>query len=163
MREARKRFVETEVGTRHELTYSYGGIAFIWPEKAEAVRMVTLSALDGSVPVLDTTNGGGWSRERLLIPIPQEVEWDLEPFTVWCRSFLGDIPMMGRPTRVLLLEAPDNDKPLEEFKGDEVVQGSMMLLADADEVYIFREDKAVAWKHRDKFQEDVHVAVQRRT
>lgn len=67
-----------------------------------------------------------------------------------------------RPLRVLLLEAPEGAEPAEVEPG-EAVQGSMELLADADEAYVFRGDRVVALKHRDREPEDVHVAIQRRS
>lgn len=68
-----------------------------------------------------------------------------------------------RPRRVLILEAPDDDFDLTEgLELGEVVMGSMSLVADADEVFVFRGDKAVAGKHRDNANDDVNVAIQRR-
>jgi hypothetical protein len=68
-----------------------------------------------------------------------------------------------RPRRILLLEARDDDTPLDEIKPLDAVQGSVELVADADEAFVFRGDKAVVLKHRDRAPEDVHVAIQRRS
>lgn len=68
----------------------------------------------------------------------------------------------GRQQRILIVEA---EHPAE--MNVNAVQGSMTLLADADEAYAFSGDKAVCLKHRefdvgaDAFQ--VAVAIQRRT
>lgn len=52
--------------------------------------------------------------------------------------------------RVLILEAPPSDEPIGNIYGQDVVQGSLSLFADADEVYVFRGDEANCVKHRDE-------------
>lgn len=67
-----------------------------------------------------------------------------------------------RPRRVLIVEAPGDEFAVgEAFKLGDVVQGSMSQVADADEVFVFRGDKAIAAKHRDREPEDVTVSIQR--
>lgn len=74
-------------------------------------------------------------------------------------------PSMQRPTGVLICEAPIEgelaETPLDQLFPNQAVQGSLALLADADEAYVFRGDKAATLKHRDRAPEDVHVAIQR--
>jgi hypothetical protein len=62
-----------------------------------------------------------------------------------------------RQQRILIVEA---EHPAE--MNVNAVQGSMTLLADADEAYVFCEDKATALKHRHFAPEDMAVAIQRR-
>src|SRR3954452_1871955 len=61
---------------------------------------------------------------------------------------------MDRPTRILICEG---EHPAE--LNLDAVQGSMTLLADADEAYAFSGDKATVLKHRDRAPEDVHVTI----
>lgn len=70
-----------------------------------------------------------------------------------------------RPTRVLICEAPEDfEGDLGDIAADYAIQGSLMLLADADEAYVFKGDKAAALKHRDRgVPSEVHVAIQRRS
>lgn len=62
-----------------------------------------------------------------------------------------------RQQRVLIVEA---EHPAE--MNVDAVQGSMSLLADADEAYVFFGDKGATLKNRDFAPEDVAVAIQRR-
>lgn len=67
--------------------------------------------------------------------------------------------------RVLILEAPPGDEPIGNVFGQDVVQGSTSLMADADEVFVFRGDEVNCVKHRDSpslAYDPVAVAIQRR-
>lgn len=70
---------------------------------------------------------------------------------------------IGRQRRVLLLEARPGDDPIGNQFAEDVVQGSLALVADADEVFVFRGDEANAAKYRDRnlVFDSVAVAIQR--
>lgn len=52
-----------------------------------------------------------------------------------------------RQTRVLILEAPPSDTAIGNIYGQDVVQGSLSLMADADEVFVIRDGEANCVKH----------------
>lgn len=95
---------------------------------------------------------------------PHSATWFSELTTLFEKATGEKRPPLPpqRPRRILLLEVPDNDIPLGDVRAGEAVQGSMSLLGDADEAFVFRGDKAAVLKHRDRAPDDVHVAIQRR-
>lgn len=76
-----------------------------------------------------------------------------------------DSPDPGeRQRRILILEAPEGEEPITNVFAQDVVQGSVSLVADADEVFVFRGDKGACTKHRDESSLVINapaVAVQR--
>jgi hypothetical protein len=119
-----------------------------WHVGAEYGREAPDSAMAGAA----TYGQGSTLREALMVAGAD--------CGLWIND--GSLGPTERQRRILIVEATH---PAE--MNINAVQGSMMLLADADEAYVFHGDKAMALKHRDfDVREDafqVAVAIQRRT